>query len=426
MTAIDVSQSPPAPSPVTASHLRLLHTSDWHLGQMFYGHDRSVEHQCFLDWLLLALVEQQIDVLLIAGDIYDQAHPAASTQRQFYAFLVAARQRCPQLQIVIVAGNHDSPARLEAPGPLLDELGISLVGHYPAQQAEQLLLPLTDRQGQTVAWCLAVPYLRPSELPQRSSDSGDAYVSGIAGVYAELCGLALRQRAPGQALIAMGHLHLRGGSTSAESERHLVVGGVEAVDPGIFDPALAYVALGHLHLAQAFGDGHIRYCGSPLPLSFAEQNYPHQVLIVELGGAQLRAVTPLRVPRFVGLLKMPAQAAAADVVLQLLADLQLPATAAGLEPFVEVLVEVDQPEPGLAARIQAAVQGKALRFARLRTVVAAGNAAAGVEAPVEQLPDLSQLDPAQLLQIHYQRLYGQDLPSALAQAFAELQRELVL
>lgn len=184
---MSVSESPALlPDTTPAGRLRLLHTSDWHLGQMFFGYDRGTEHQCFLDWLLAALVEQRIDVLLIAGDIYDQAHPAASTQRQFYAFLVAARQRCPKLQIVVIAGNHDSPARLEAPGPLLDELGITMVGHYPAQQAEQLILPLTDGQGHTVAWCLAVPYLRPSDLPQRSADGADSYVSGIADVYARL------------------------------------------------------------------------------------------------------------------------------------------------------------------------------------------------------------------------------------------------
>jgi exonuclease SbcD len=415
-----------------AAPLRLLHTSDWHLGQLFFGHDRAAEHQCFLDWLLQILGDEAIDVLLIAGDVYDQAHPAASTQKQFYRFLVAARQRCPQLQIIVIAGNHDSPARLEAPGPLLDELGIRVVGHYDCRAPQQLLLPLSDASGTTVAWCLAVPYLRPSELPQRvgdaldaAPDGVDAYVSAVSQVYAQLTALAVAQRQPGQALIAMGHLHVRGGRTSEESERRLVVGGVEALDANIFDPALAYVALGHLHLAQSAAAGRVRYCGSPLPLSFTELDYPHQVLCLTLQAEQLHEVRTIAVPRFVELLKVPQQPVSVEEALAALAALDLPAVATGLQPFVEVQIRLDQPEPTLGARIHAALDGKAVRFTRIRSPqhAFAGAAADAAETELRQLADLQQLNPSDLLAAHYQRLYAQALPPSLAQAFAELLRE---
>ena len=109
--------------------MRLLHTADWHLGQTFYQFERSYEHQCFLDWLLETLVSEAIDALLIAGDIFDNTNPSAAAQRQLYRFLAAAKRRLPKLAIVIIAGNHDSGGRLEAPTPLLEGFDITVIGH---------------------------------------------------------------------------------------------------------------------------------------------------------------------------------------------------------------------------------------------------------------------------------------------------------
>ncbi len=113
--------------------MRILHTSDWHLGQTLRGFDRTRAHQVFLDWLLQALEEIAADALLIAGDIFDQANPSAEAQAQFYRFLADARRRLPRLDVVATAGNHDSPGRLEAPGRLLKVLGIHVAGHCNLQ-----------------------------------------------------------------------------------------------------------------------------------------------------------------------------------------------------------------------------------------------------------------------------------------------------
>ncbi|EFK95742.1 exonuclease subunit SbcD [sediment metagenome] len=155
----------------------ILHTSDWHLGQTLYDFDRTFEHQRFLDWLLATLKAEQPDALLIAGDVFDNSNPSASAQHQLYRFLTAARVQVPHLSIVVVAGNHDSPGRLEATAPFLKLFDAAVVGHVQrhADQSidlERLVVPLRNARGDVAAWCLAIPFLRPSDVP-RVEDAAD-------------------------------------------------------------------------------------------------------------------------------------------------------------------------------------------------------------------------------------------------------------
>lgn len=413
--------------------MRLLHTSDWHLGQTLHDFDRSDEHQCFLDWLLQTIADECVDVLLIIGDVFDNANPAATAQKQFYRFLQQARTANPGLQIVIVAGNHDSAARLEAPAPLLEDMGITVVGQVTRLpdgeiDASKLLVPLTNRAGVLAAWCMALPFLRPGDVPRPSEEEmeqgGDAYLLGVAQLYRQVLALALAQRQSGQALLATGHCHMVGGEVSQDSERNIVIGGSEALPAGIFDTRIAYCALGHLHLAQKVGKKeHIRYCGSPLPLSFAETNYRHQILCVDLDGEQLASVREIVVPRAVPLLRIPPQPAALDTVLTALAALELPAdTLPANQPYLQVRVLLDAPEPGLRVKIEAALEGKPVRLARIETTSASqhdhGEAIAAMS-----LDDLQKLRPEDIFSRLYQQSYGVDeVPPALMGAFHELQQ----
>ncbi|OEZ48727.1 nuclease SbcCD subunit D [Janthinobacterium sp. MP5059B] len=403
--------------------MRLLHTSDWHLGQTLHNYERGYEHQRFLDWLLDTLVAEQVDVLLVAGDVFDNANPSAASQKQLYVFLQQARARLPALQLVVVAGNHDSAGRLEAPGPLLAAHGTHVVGHLLRGDdgqidLERLLLPLTGNDGQVQAWCLAVPFLRPGDVPKLpAGDTQDAYLGGIALLYRQLADLALARRQPGQAIIAMGHCHMVGGEMSNDSERRIVIGGTEMLPSGIFDTAIAYAALGHLHKAQAVGgQQHIRYCGSPIPLSFAEVNYRHQVLCLDIDGEQLREVRAIEVPRAVPLLRVPATPAPIAEVLEQLAALEVPDAPAEAQPFLEVRVRLDAPEPGLRTRIETALDGKHLRLAKIET-----SSAARSSAPENMtLDQLGQLQPDDIFRRLYLQKYGRPAPPEQLSALAEL------
>jgi exonuclease SbcD len=405
--------------------MRLLHTSDWHLGQSLHNFERHYEHQRFLDWLLDAIVAEQADALLIAGDIYDNANPSAASQKQLYQFLRRAKERAPHLNLIIVAGNHDSPGRLDAPGPLLEAHGTRVIGAVQRNaegeiDVESLVLPLTSRDGEVAAWCLAVPFLRPGDVPRVASEEGaDPYLAGIALLYQQAFAVAQARRQDGQAIIAMGHCHMVDGQMSSDSERRIVIGGTEMLPAGIFDPAIAYAALGHLHLAQSVGkQEHIRYCGSPLPLSFAEVNYAHQILRIDLDGAAVREITPVPVPRAVELLRVPSRPAPLPQVLEELAALSPPEAPAEQQPFLEVRVLLEQPEPGLRARIEAALDGKHVRLAKIETSAAAR--ASSIDKEVMTLDQLEKLKPDDIFRQLYEQRFGNEAPADQLSAFAEL------
>jgi exonuclease SbcD len=411
--------------------MRLLHTSDWHLGQSLYDFDRSYEQQQFLDWLLGVIADERPDVLLIAGDVFDNANPSAAAQHRLNRFLTGARRVAPRLSIVMIAGNHDSPGRLEASAPFLDLFEAVVVGHVRRNaersvDLDRLVVPLCNADGAVAAWCLAIPFLRPCDVPAVETD-GDAYLEGVAELYRQALAAAQARREPGQAIVAMGHCHMANGEVSEHSERRIVVGGAEALPAGVFDPAIAYAALGHLHLAQKVGGcEHIRYSGSPLPMSFAEIHYPHQIVCVDLDGEALAAIRAIPVPRSVELIRVPATHAPVEEVLPLLERLDLPAMIGcppDAHPYLEVRVRLDAPEPALRARVEAALAGKAVRLARIDPSSAQTDASPGAAI---SLGDLERLAPETIFaRLCEQKIGGEPaerdaLLAALKAAFVEL------
>jgi exonuclease SbcD len=217
----------------------------------------------------------------------------------------------------------------------------------------------------------------------------------------------------------MGHCHMVDGQMSNDSERRIVIGGTEMLPAGIFDPAIAYAALGHLHLAQAVGkQQHIRYCGSPIPLSFAEVGYQHQILRIDIDGAAVREITPLMVPRAVELLRIPARPAPLAQVLEELALLEVAESPHEQQPFLEVRVLLDAPEPGLRSRIETALDGKPVRLAKIETSSPAR--ASSIDTDVMTLDQLEKLKPDDIFRQLYQQRFGNDAPADTLTAFAEL------
>jgi exonuclease SbcD len=199
--------------------MRLLHTSDWHLGHTLHDASRDREHVAFLDWLAGALADHAVDALVVAGDLFDSANPSPHAPRMFYGFLARIRRSLPALDVVLVGGNHDSSARLDTVRPLLALIGrLHIVGGLPRRGDESvdtgaLLVPLTGASGAVEAWVAAVPYLRPADLPP-----GPDLVAGGRTVYAQALDAARAARRSGQALIATGHCFRVGGQLSELSD----------------------------------------------------------------------------------------------------------------------------------------------------------------------------------------------------------------
>jgi exonuclease SbcD len=218
----------------------------------------------------------------------------------------------------------------------------------------------------------------------------------------------------------MGHCHMVDGQSSHDSERRIVIGGSEALPTSMFGADIAYAALGHLHLAQRVGGReHVRYCGSPLPLSFSEVGYQHQVLRIDLDGAAAGAVTPIFVPRAVELLRVPATPAPLEQVLEALEALELdPDLPPQAWPFLEVRVLLDGPEPGLRGRIEAALSAKPVRLAKIeptRKLVAVSESADALS-----LEQLARLQPDDIFRRLWQQRFGDEAPPDQIDAFAEL------
>ncbi|WP_412460407.1 exonuclease SbcCD subunit D C-terminal domain-containing protein [Pseudomonas sp. SC11] len=407
--------------------MRLFHTSDWHLGQSLHGQERDFEHACFLDWLLGQLRLRQPDALLIAGDIFDTVNPPVKAQERLYDFIVQAHEQQPKLDIVMIAGNHDSGSRIELPAPLMRRLRTHALGrvHWMDDgqlDAERLLIPLTNARGKVCAWCLALPFLRPAEVT--GPQLGDDYLQGIHQVHQQLIGAALGKRRKDQALVAISHAHMAGGSISEDSERSLIIGNAEALPARLFDPAIAYVALGHLHKPQKVNrEQRIRYSGAPIPLSFAEINYPHQVLEIELDGAALVSVEPRLVPRAVALQRMGP--APLSELLEQLAELPVIDLLddPNRQPWLEVRVRLDEPQPDLRQRIEAALHGKAVRLVRISAEYAGRDAH---DDDGQAFVELSQLTPQDLFGRAWEQAYGSPVDEQTLNDFALLLQDVQL
>lgn len=398
--------------------MRLIHTSDWHLGQTLHGHDRDYEHAQFLAWLLDQLTVHQPDALLIAGDIFDTVNPPLKAQERLYDFIVRAHEQLPQLDIVMIAGNHDSGGRIELPGPLMRRLNAHAIGRISWLADHQLdhgrlLVPLHDAEGEVAGWCLALPFLRPAEVT--GGEAGEDYMAGIRHVHQHLFAAADAQRQPGQALIAMSHAHMAGGAVSEDSERNIVIGNAEALPASLFPEPIAYIALGHLHKPQKVaGQERIRYSGSPLPLSFGEINYPHQVLLVGFEGDRLASVEALPVPRAVEMIRI-GRAPLAEVISQLEALPPVGLFAENL-PWLEVRVQLDEPLPDLRQRIETAITGKACRLIRIASEYAGKRG----EAESEVLLGLDQITPQELFARAWETQFGNPPDDQALEDFASL------
>ena len=407
--------------------MRLFHTSDWHLGQNLHGQERDFEHGCFLDWLLRQLAQEKPDVLLIAGDIFDTVNPPVKAQERLYDFIVSAHEQQPLLTIVMIAGNHDSGSRIELPAPLMRRLRAHALGRVlwlddGQLDAERLLIPLPDASGAIAAWCLALPFLRPAEVT--GAHLGDNYMRGIGQVHEWLIEAANAKRQPGQALIAISHAHMAGGSVSEDSERSLIIGNAEALPASLFGPSISYVALGHLHKPQKVnGEERIRYCGSPIPLSFSEIGYQHQILDVRLDDETLVSVEPRLIPRAVNLQRM-GPAPLSEILGQLaeLPDIDLLADVQR-QPWLEVRVRLDEPQPDLRQQIETALQGKAVRLVRIAAEYAGSGSRDGSDDN-SQLIELDQLTPHELFSRAWQDSYGSAVDEQTLKDFAQLLQDV--
>ena len=401
---------------------RILHTADWHLGQTFFGYDRTEEHGVFLNWLAEEIRQKEIDALIIAGDVFDVSNPSAASQSMYYQFIYRVTAENPYLQIVIVAGNHDSAARLEAPLPLLQAMRTEVRGVVRKLEGgeidyDHLTVELKNRKGEVELLCMAVPFLRQGDYPAVQTE-GNPYAEGVRELYAQLLQRLWKRRTENQAILAIGHLQATGSEIAEKdySER-TVIGGLECVSPEAFSEQIAYTALGHIHKAQRVsGRENVRYAGSPIPMSFAEKHYHHGVVMVTFDGGCAVDIERLECPKLIPLLSVPnGEPVSPEAILEALKE--LPETEA-VAPYLEVKVLLEEPEPMLRQEIEDALADKNYRLARIVSTyrTETGNTTKENENWKRGLQEMS---PLQIAQSAFEKIYQVEMPVELTGLFEE-------
>lgn len=345
--------------------MKILHTSDWHIGRTLYGRKRYEEFEAFLDWLAETMRHNEIDALLVAGDVFDTSAPSNRAQELYYRFLCrVAASSCRH--VVVVAGNHDSPSFLDAPKELLKALDVHVVGS--ASDPRDEVLVLRDAQGSVELIVCAVPYLRDRDI--RLSEAGESVedkerklIEGIRSHYAAVAELAEQKRQAlgrGIPVVAMGHLFTAGGQTAdGDGVRELYIGSLARVTAEIFPESFDYVALGHLHVPQRVnGSETVRYSGSPLPMGFGKARQRKYLCLVEFLGAA-PFVRLLDVPVFQRLERVEGDW---NSILSRILELSL----TGARCWLEVAYEGGDVVGDLRERVEAALSGTQLEILRIK------------------------------------------------------------
>ncbi len=280
--------------------MRILHTADWHLGKRLGQYDRMEEHDSFLQWLLHTINEQNIDVLIVAGDVFDTGNPSNAVLKQYYDFLWQVKNSCCR-EMVIIGGNHDSATTLNAPRDLLRLFNVHVLGGVPDRFEEQII-PVKDHSGDTKLVVCAVPFLRDRDI--RLSVAGETVQQreqrireGIVAHYQNLLPYVSSYKEKHIPVLATGHLFAAGSQPSPDSEKDIYVGNLGQVGGDQFPVEFNYVALGHLHRPQVVNKmQHVRYAGSPIQLSFSENEDNKVVVMVDFMNGQLANIEEIPVP----------------------------------------------------------------------------------------------------------------------------------
>lgn len=400
---------------------RVVHTADWHLGKPLADLDRTEEHRRFLAFLLETVIAAEADALVVAGDIFDCATPPQAAVRLYFDFLAALYQRT-RCVAVVTAGNHDSPSHLEAPRELLGVLRTCVAASFPENPSELLIpLPSPEQPALVVA---AVPFLRERDLRtgrlgQSAEEIEGDLREGLQRRYAEVAAAAEPWRARGVPVLAMGHLTALGASVTPESEREIHVGGLGNIGSDAFPEVFAYVALGHLHRAQAVGGReHLRYAGAPLALSFSEAADAKEVRFLDFEGDTLVLNEGVAVPQPRRLVRL--KVAQADLEAGLRAFVPPPSD---LPPWVEVVVEKASSAGDLYKMVQDLVADRP--FAVVKVTVEREGAQPGLSLDAAWAEeDAEELlgDPKAVFRRRLDQEPDLDAPAraALETAFAEL------
>lgn len=397
--------------------MKILHTADWHLGKKLEQSERTDEHQHFLDWLIKKLSSECIDVLIVAGDVFDTGSPPNTALEQYYRFLRQVKNTCCR-EVIIVGGNHDSISTLNAPKALLKYFNVHIIGGVPAVFKEQIIPVYNSAKKLELVVC-AVPFLRDRDVRlaiagETAEEREGRLKKGICDHYNQFKDHIKQYKIDGVPVIATGHLFAAGSSTS-DSEKEIHVGNLGQVCGDQFPEEFDYIALGHIHRPQVVNRmNHIRYSGSPVPLSFSETDDKKQVIILEFEGGKLTRLEEMEVPCCRKLVRIKGNLESVKKKLLLIED-----DGAVYPAWVEVQVETDANIYDLDEQLHKLVSKKPF-IEKLFIRQGKQRPQRNLDEQITDAFDLTDLDPAAVFLRRYESQFPGTTDQGMLQTFAEV------
>lgn len=411
--------------------MKVLHTSDWHIGQIFHNYSREEEHKFFFEQLKSIVIREKPDVLVITGDVFHTATPTIVSQRLYYNFIVELSRIDDDLQIVITSGNHDSPSRLEAPRTLWEAFNVTVVGLIDYQTVTdeygfnfdplKIEIPI-KRKGKIIGWVLAVPYMNAGNYPQTKDN--DSVSKRISAFYEMIHGHLVKRPDynENQCVVATGHLAV--GNADIRGHSTDIIGKLETLDIRDFTDlkGINYWAFGHIHYPQAIkGIENMRYAGSPFPISFNE-NYEHSVVSVIIeDGKTSSTIIPLKT--LIPIVDFPAKPQGYDEALPFETVLMQLFDILDKKAYVRVHIQTDKPltQTETVEMVQA-FEGHEAMFCGIQSYFPERSETNDIQR-VKTLSELKELSPFELGCSVYQKKFDREMPDELKKMFKDVCEE---
>lgn len=389
--------------------MKILHTSDWHLGHTLYNYDRSREQQAFLKQLTRIVTEEMPDAMVVSGDIYHYSTPSASTQKMYTDGMLEIHRACPGMTIVVTAGNHDSSSKLEIDSSLWKHFGVKVVGNIERNQEEvnleKHIVEVRNDRGILKGYIIAVPHVYPQNFP--ILDTETPREERQARFFQALQDEVEKMNAERLPVVLMAHLSIEGSDQTGHDE---TVGGIEYVPISAMGEGYDYLALGHIHCPQNIkGSRHCaRYCGTPLPVSFDEA-YPHSVSIVEIQGEKAPQIKTIEIENPMPLITLPKKAVDFEEAIKLLEEYPDDKPA-----YIRLNVLIkDYLAPDCNERASNAVKGKNCKFCYIKPN--REKHTSDDETKHISIQEMQEMSPLEIAKLYFKEAEGEEMDEELCE-----------
>lgn len=387
--------------------MKILHTSDWHLGHTLYTYDRSREQQDFLKQLTRIVAEEKPDAMVVSGDIYHYSTPSAATQKMYTDGMLEIHRAYPEMTIVVTAGNHDSSSKLEIDSSLWNHFGVTVVGNIQRTQEEvnlgKHIVEVRNEEGILKGYIIAMPHVYPQNFPMLDTDTPRE--ERQSRFFQALLDEVEKVNSDQLPVVLMAHLSIEGSDRTGHDE---TAGGIEYIPISAMGTGYDYLALGHIHCPQNLkGSAHrARYCGTPLPVNF-DETYPHSVSIVELNQQEEPQIRTIEIDNPMPLVTLPKEPVAFEDALKLLEEYPNDKAA-----YIRLNVLIkDYLAPDCNERASNAAKSKACKYCYIKSNREKRDS--DERAQHISLQEMQEMSPLEIAKLYYQEAEGEEMDEEL-------------